>query len=756
MRVRTAWILGCVLVCCGAADHFANAQTTGLAQLPPTAIGPAERITLTQLQQAVADADSDTAIARFHDLVDQSGRLLTLFEKTGDGEAAFQTYWPLAMYLPDRLLEWTGSDPEVLQAYREIEDPLALDAIRLAFAEGDIALARRNAERYLATSHGDTALVALAQLALERGWHDTARAALLRLGHPWNITGVDPTGLRPPLGLPWHHFTDSAVASPERRAAIAQRLGDPLPVRLPLSPSQMTVDRQEIAARLIGCSILQGQSARAETESQIARAAAAVTGLQETTAEQLFATLKPSMQEATESSDASARPPSFRFLWSTDLPPTPERTDWADPTEVPVARGRQAPVSLPVVAGKRLLAQTQIDIRGYDLGSGRPWPASPQGQPFFDSGYGASEVVFDDQMPIAGWPLFEPTLADDLLFVRQGPEITGWIPSTSTHRASTTAQLVFDLRRDGALLDGYPLSPPRDDSYVWEWEGSPAIVGDLAIASVTARTSAGMVNRLVAWNVATAAVRWMSPVLAIAPALVQDAHVTSTAIPSVRGDLVFHCSSLGSVSAVNIEDGRIAWTTSYPRGELARDRFGTRRRAAFRHCVQPCIAGELVVIAARDCDRILALESETGRLRWATAPGVAADALSLAAGVDQLIASGDALYWLSVRTGEVRAVFPYSPSLAQQAALPAPRAAGFPAVGRDHVYWPTSQSVLVFRRTPVLNSPVPVAVLDLAALGIPSGHLLLADDRLVVVSGQRLAVFAVDSTSSPPRASATN
>jgi hypothetical protein len=108
-----------------------------------------------------------------------------------------------------------------------------------------------------------------------------------------------------------------------------------------------------------------------------------------------------------------------------------------------------------------------------------------------------------------------------------------------------------------------------------------------------------------------------------------------------------------------------------------------------------------------------------------------------------LVASGDYLYWFDVFTG--RRIAQYGPPQkdAPGYALPSPRGFGRGLVAGGNVYWPTveSEQILVFAPPNVAkNGPVnePVETITLANRAARSGNLLLAGERLLILSATKL------------------
>ena len=107
------------------------------------------------------------------------------------------------------------------------------------------------------------------------------------------------------------------------------------------------------------------------------------------------------------------------------------------------------------------------------------------------------------------------------------------------------------------------------------------------------------------------------------------------------------------------QDGQVRWMCRYRRSGVSDDEAGVADRHFFRD-MTPCVVhGGTVFVAPADGDRLFALDAEFGRVLWSTAAGMATDVVHLL-GVahDQLLASGDYLYWIDASSGAVVRQFP--------------------------------------------------------------------------------------------------
>ncbi len=164
--------------------------------------------------------------------------------------------------------------------------------------------------------------------------------------------------------------------------------------------------------------------------------------------------------------------------------------------------------------------------------------------------------------------------------------------------------------------------------------------------------------------------------------------------------------------------------------------------------LNPCLIHRgVIVVAPADCQQIFALEAATGEVLWSESSGKTRDVVHLlgVAG-DDLVVSGDYLYWLDLYNGRIGKQFPAGVDRDVTAARPAPRGFGRGLIAGGEVYWPTRESIYVFRSQPSrkgtgwrLHRQI-----DLLPRGASGGHLILSQNRLLLVTAKRLFAFQND------------
>ena len=200
------------------------------------------------------------------------------------------------------------------------------------------------------------------------------------------------------------------------------------------------------------------------------------------------------------------------------------------------------------------------------------------------------------------------------------------------------------------------------------------------------------------------------------------------------------------MAAVSADDGRLLWLVKYPRATVRSGNPDVPEQHLFRD-LNPCLAWkDLVIVAPSDCDRIFALEAMTGQLAWTLPPGAADDAVHLLGAVgDALVVSGDSLYWIDVHSGRLLTQFPRGKLGGSEQAAPSPRGFGRGIIAGNHILWPTRETIFIFDVKPALTDfgfqPRLAREIPLLPRGVTGGNLVLAENVLLIATGDRLVAF---------------
>jgi outer membrane protein assembly factor BamB len=600
---------------------------------------------------------------------------------------------------------------EALALYRSRIDPVAQkwyeDGIRRLDRQSLVQVV----EQAFASSVGDRALMALGEMALESGDYAAARSYWERI-----------LPVHPPEGVPvtWLAYPDSRI--------------DPAAVR----------------ARLVMVSILEGATQRARGEldqfARLHREARGQFGGQEVgylpALEWLLAENAPDRRVqpdgdwptfagcAERSRMAAAVADVGRVAWRRPLRPEPAERASVPRPRPRVADDAAAPLSCyPGVAGNLVAAATSSEVLVFDVRNGRP-------------AWGGPVAAYRDQLDEAtaspdpfdalGTPRWTVTIYGGRLLARVGSSVTGR-PQNSTFRGHPAALVCLDLAAEGRLL--WKMAPEEG----WAVEGSPLAEGANVYVAMR-RSDIRPQAHVACLDAQTGQLRWRRFICAAETPARGMLHECTHNLLTLAGDTLYYSTNLGAVAALSTMDGQIRWLSLYPR---ARQGDTARLAPHWHRELTPCLyhRGTLLVAPA-DSPRIFCLDASTGQILWQTGTQVEDAVHLLGATDDWLIASGQRLYWISLKPagqGRVERVWP-------QGSERLGYGRGIIAGGR--IYWPARGKIYRFN----LKSGQPEKILDLAPLGLQGGNLVVAGGRLLVATPSELVALDWRAGSKPAEA----
>jgi len=682
-----------------------------------------------------------------------AGRLVKVVEVRPLPEG-FERLIPAREFCQWRISALAKDAPEALAHYRKLVDPLAEKWLAQAAATRDEKLLRQIVQQAFASSSGDEALSRLADAALERGEYAMSRYFLER---------ILPSGAKESGGT----YPDSDLP------------------------------QAEVRARLVLVSILEGSAERAakelaEFKRLFAGASGRVAGKTGKLAETLTALLAQASSwpvphsngdwdsfAGNQARDAVAHADvdiAGKPLWTFPLPRLQSDREWIGLGRLRVAEDMKALLSYhPVVHREQVVLRT--DARGFSyitslsaktgdvvwqVEESHRLPLKGATEPV-EEPKGPPEIsdAHDGLTRHMGVARYTVTIHKERLFARIGSPVTVF---SSHRRTEPTLKeqgwiMGLDLRTQGKPLDGFPLQP---ESTSWSFEGTP-VADDAHLYVAMRRIEQGRCQMHIAcFDLPTTPLgvpagadenyrntgrlKWRTKLCSGTTPGAGDVDEISHVLLSLDSGMIYCNTNLGAVAAVSADDGRIAWVMKYPRAAF-RSGDPDKSESHFFRDLNPClVAGDLLIVAPSDCDRIFALRRGSGSLAWATPPGVAADVQHLL-GVrgNSLICSGDYLYWLDLQSGAVQVQFPASTGEGPMLAAPSPRGQGRGILAGEHIYWPTRENILVFHQTPRKTdrgySPQGVKEIPLFPRGAVGGNLVIAEGKLFLATGDKLMAF---------------
>ena len=667
--------------------------------------------------------------------------------RSASAEASYPRYVTVAKYVKERLGALGNGARPVLEEYRDRIDPIARQWFEQGIRDNDAQLIARVANELSHSSYGDRAAMALGELSLEAGRHEQARRYWQSI-HP---------------GLQWHRNT---IALPYwQRAIRGEDIGELRRDLLAQDPTpyafrDSNIPIQDVWARLTLTSILEGNLPRATAELQILRelwanASGTLAGREANYAaalEQLLAgshhwPQPKSVQDWKTFAGTTSRNRELDATieialhpdWSTPLHPVPAADKQvARAHKLPVERAGETaaqPCShFPIVVDKLVLIQDENSLRCLDLETGKPaWSGSNTGV-FYSAatsetnGHSRFDTYTNRPSPLLGPRRFTLSAHGTTLVATLGSQ-------NDVGRHANSVLLGFDLEAEGAIRFG-----PVELDANWTFQGAPLCDDHWCWVALRERNATAQ-DYVACYDMRSGTEVWRTRICSaetIGHGLIDEA---TNQLLTRHEDTIYFSTNLGAIVALSVSDGSIRWLTKYPRTGPERENLLDEPWYALRDML-PCLYHEGMIIAApADCQRILALEANTGSLLWQM--DVARDATQLlGVGDSQLVVSGRRLWWIDVYTGRLSDRPPVNPYPAGQFAKPTGFGRGLLAGG--YIYWPTGGRspelhVLSQRTGRIARQP-----LNLEFAGASAGNLVWTQTHLLIASPARLYAFSIE------------
>jgi outer membrane protein assembly factor BamB len=785
----------------------ANAQAIfeRTVALAPAEVDLVDATGATHLENArrfLAEKQWDEAVDAIRRAMEgDAARYINVAPASGSVPAGFERLVPLRDYCQWRIASLASEAPEALRHYRSLADPLAEQWLREASAARDERLLARLVKEAFATRYGDDALLRLGDMALERGEFAAARGWYERIGPALRLPDSAAQRFGAPAGSPaWLVLRrDSAEAL---AAEVSQAVGGSA-ARGFGQHADSDLPPAVVRSRLVLASLLEGAGARArlewelfrrihpDDEGELAGRSGKLADLLGALREQStawppprYSGQWPTLAGAPHRNGRAAAPidPPARPAWSTPLPRLTSDRDWTAAGRLRVTDDMKGLLSyFPAVVGQTVLIA--MDARGssivsaHDVRSGRRlWHVAASRDAEFGSASSGEDAPFETSDAHAGLPRhvgvarYTLTVHGRKLFVRMGSPITA-PASRRIDRVLAAHQgylAGFDLASEGKPLEGFPIRP---ESSEWSFEGTPLCDGanlyvamrrieqgrcQFYLACFELQTTGAAVREANDDDRPTGRMKWRTKVCAAGTLSGGDAEELSHLLLALDSGTLYFNTHHGVIAAIDASDGQARWICKYPRAPF---QSGDPDRADehFFRDVTPClVAGDYVICAPADCDRLFALERATGALAWATPPGVASDAVHLLGAVDDwLVASGNYLYWFDLHTGRLLTQYPPRQTAGREHAAANPRGLGRGVLAGDLVFFPTRESILIFRIAPrpagAGFAPEGAGEIPLVPRGASGGNLVIASGMLLIATGDRLFAFdAAPRQSEPP------
>ncbi|MGM0488186.1 MAG: PQQ-binding-like beta-propeller repeat protein [Planctomycetota bacterium] len=759
---RAATLACCALSLCFVNVGLAAGGENQLADAQIERAGNDVRSGLEHTDELIEKGRWDDAVETLLRIIENHGDALIEVPVSGPAsELGFAKFIRVSEYCQRKMASWHTETPEALAAARRRMDELAHQWYQEAIDTVDESVLNRIVEELLLSSHGDQALLRLGELVLERGNHRLARyyweSLSPRLRVPPPVAEV--LGCR--RGCDWwtalrRRPLDSSW--PKIEEALQENISDVSWLAYP----DTDISLAAVRARLVLVSLLQDDRKRAELEFELLQRLhpdeegelAGQTGT--------YVDLVSDWMEESKSWPEAPDPPGWTTLggcparngsagepldvarrpaWQTVLPRLKDDRDLLASGRRRVGERADGLLGYHVAVSDGVgFVQQPGMIRAIEIATGNPaWRRGSAAQKPDEWSYGAihrwstdPSTVIPRRSAHAGVPRYGVTIKGDRLFARADAAWTG--DGESPGSEGDGSRLIgLDLPTQKLIFEQ---TPPGGSG--WEFESSPLATEARLFVSLRRRDAASAQVRVVCYAINTGRLAWQRDVVR-GEAVGDVSFEMSNSALTLGDDTLYYNTNLGAVAALRVEDGRMEWICRYQRAGLRGgdpdydDRHWGRDQT-------PCLLHkDLVIVAPADCNRIFALDAARGRVVWATAPGLAADAIHLVGvGEGHLLACGDYLYWIDIHSGKVNYQFPAVRTSLPDHAGPVPRGYGRAVLAGDQVFWPTYDSIYVFEQGSNQQVRQPI---ELQPLGLTGGNLVIVDDTLLIAGAEQLAAL---------------
>ena len=622
---------------------------------------------------------------------------------------------------------------EGLAAYREQIDPRFRERFEKARDTCDEVELSAIVRQAFNSSFADETLLLLADLKFERGEYAAAREFL---------------ELLVPAGGPVPE--ESADESVEDRTKTLEEAF--------LTNRGSNLSREQVYARLILCSIHEGDRQRAASEIVVFAdwypdATGHLAGQDGLLVEVLRSELRASstwstMVNQTEATFAgrSSRNPApartvrpHRILWRQPVP----RVSFRGPKTRPLLAREQAFSLHPIVVDGNVFVANADAVLAFELETGRPaWAGGEADDAAIFPGGDARNSL---HRPSSGVPSFTLAASIGRLFARRGTPLLRKSPYES-HAVSEIVALNVG-QREGQLdlrITSNQIEPKTNlpnvaagqfekspEATTWSFEGTPVISEGRLFASL--RQGAPEDRTVVAcFDSRTGKLIWKSDVTANLTSLPDHFNLIGTNLLTLDNGRLFVATGTGAIAALNAESGQVLWAVTYEShdGETL-ESFSDPRRIG----LTPCLSAHGIVFAApQDSDLLFALEAATGRQVWTRRLSRQSRHL-IGARNGRLFVAGDSLQALDLLTGVP--AWPRPVSFTDYTG----RAFGCPVVTRNEIIWPLHDELLyVGQSSGVVNHRINLR----QAFGLTAGNLTIHGNHLIVAQPDALVVLTAD------------
>ena len=595
-----------------------------------------------------------------------------------------------------------GLPSEGLAVYRRKIDPQARQWFEAGKRQRDETAVRKVLRHAFVSSYGDDALDLLGEWAWERGEIAAARSY-------------------------W-----------EQVFPLSQKVVSSEPL-LVLRYPDTDLDRAELLARLILCSLAEGSFPRAELERKAFKrlhpdAQGALAGRQGKLAEILDAIAAEARQWKVPAQEAAVGTFALNAQRNRVLPRSIDvgASPWSvaltgtrlltEPRRAAFHKNLEPLSYNPVVFGDVVLLNDADHIFAWNVHTGKPaWSGGDE----------SSAIIYPpvpgDRLPlptqsVLGVPRYTMTIHEGRLYAKMGTPITSRAKFELQNLPSKL--ICLDLARGQGKLVWQVLASNREAG--WAFEGSPVVAHGRVYVALHRNQPQTQTN-VACYESETGKLLWTRKVCAAVADVDEGHNFVSHHLLTLAQNTVFYSTEMGAIAALDARNGLLQWVVTYERKEQNSRQYSNHMKQG----LTPCLFHQGVVVAApNDYEGLMAIDAQTGIMLWKrNLPGGVRHLLGVGRG--KLIVSGNRLWGLDLMKGGRVDWWMGSDD-------PETYGYGRGVLAEDVVFWPKRDEIfIVDQATGVIRRRVALSALH----GEKGGNLTIADKYLLVAQPQRLVAF---------------
>ncbi|WP_425398373.1 PQQ-binding-like beta-propeller repeat protein [Aeoliella sp.] len=746
---------------------------------------PVPQVSTTEARVLAATSNVERELAQIDVLVEASAwdeavdALLRLADESSTELLAVtdDQYVPVSTAAGMRIARWPAAGMAV---YRQRVDAAARSLYERGIRERNRKPLLAVVDDYFASSVGDDALLALADMALEAGQTNLARGYLLQL----SARTLTPDGRPWGLALGGADLNDAKV-----RQAVQKQVAAPTTSQASILVYPDTdIPAADILARLAMVSIREQSFDRAQRELAVLEIAfpnaeATIGGRQAKLVDAVAGTLASAREwpaptplsawttyggDATRGGTAGPLGDLSQTTWRRRLVQTPIQVgpqpqiflDLNGRLVQPTASRPQPQFVYPLVSGPAVAIEQEGKWLALDPATGKllygkandPLAMRRNGdrvvrvenrdnpirRPMGEARaqiriqVGGNAPVVIKRRGIEGRAVLgaNELAALQEIGIRRG--VRTWSESSPTPLAAMSGSMLYHAKSDGPQrqrLEAIDLDAEgklRLEIGLGESNqlSGPPVVTDQHLYLPLREAAAGGRIEIACYARNTGRQLWQAAVASVA------ADASTAADLLVMGEGMLYLSTEGGVIvAVRASDGRVMWARTYERKNSTKPNDLTQ--VASRSHGAAMLAEGALVCAPADSPTMFALDPVSGRTLWTNDQAWDVDHL-LGAASGRLIATGRQLWMIDPVTGETQFVWPDNKAVDITSS-------GRGCIAGDEIFWPTERAIYVFDSRTGQQSRNPIALDKLGGVG--GANLVPCGDGLLVATKSELILL---------------